>query len=287
VATSTQPPIGPVPSPWKFTVARVSRGLLGVIFLVAAVLKAINPAGFASQIESYGWLPSSLIYPSALAFVTLEFLLGAALLVNFMPRLASAGMGALLVLFTVVLTEAWYNGKVVDCGCFGADSGMGPGEGALRDLAFLALLVPTFLWGARASRAGWRMAAVAVTVLLGLGLTLAAPSLPQAWLTDLAPGADVVALEIDALVPDQGTALVAFLDLEGELSLQAMEPLNNLTMEMLEMEVLALAAAGPEARFVFGIEHAALFPVEEIGSGTLGSLARRVVPAADRAEQQP
>jgi len=276
VTNDTQPPIGARSAGWKLLAARVLRGVLGLIFLVAAALKAIHPAGFAAQIESYGWLPASFIYPSALFFITLELLLGAALLVNVMPRLATAGTGALLVVFTVVLTEAWYNGKVVDCGCFGADSGVGPGEGALRDLAFLALLVPTFLWGARATRAGWRVGAVAATALLGFGLTLAAPSLPQRWLTDLVPGADVVALEMDALVPDQGMALVVLLDLEAESSQQAVEPLNELMMEFLDVEVLSLAAAGPDERFVFGIEHGALFPVEEIGAGTLGNLARRL-----------
>ncbi|TDI14048.1 MAG: hypothetical protein E2P04_01750 [Acidobacteria bacterium] len=275
MTNSTQPP-GPSPPGWKLLLARVLRGLLGLLFLVAAALKAIHPTAFAAQIESYGWLPGSLTYPSALFFITLEFLLGAALLLNVLPRLATAGTGALLVGFTVVLMEAWYNGKVVDCGCFGVDAGLGPGGGVLRDLAFLALLVPTFLWGARASRAGWRVGAVVATVLLGLGLTLAAPSLPQGWLTDLVPGADLVALEMEVLVPDQGAVLVVLLDLEAEPSRQAIEPLNDLTMDLLEVEVLSFAAAGPDERFVFGIEHGALFPVDEIGEGTLGNLARRL-----------
>lgn len=272
----TQPSIDAGTPDWKVLVARVLRGVLGLIFLVAAALKAIHPSGFAAQIESYGWLPGRLIYPSVLFFITLEFLLGAALLVNVLPRLATAATGALLVVFTVVLIEAWYNGKLVDCGCFGVDSGLGPGGGALRDLGFLALLVPTFLWGARGRRAGWRVGAVAATAMLGLGLTLAAPVLPQEWFTELVPGADVVALEMDVLVPEQGAILVVLLDLEGESSRKAMEPLNELTMDLLEVEVLSFAAAGPDERFVFGIEHGALFPVEEIGEGILGNLARRL-----------
>ena len=86
----------------------------------------------------------------------------------------------------------------------------------------------------------------------------------------------MVALEMDVLVPDQGAVLVVLLDLEAEPSQQAIEPLNDLTMDLLEVEVLSFAAAGPDERFVFGIEHGALFPVEEIGEGALGNLARRL-----------
>jgi uncharacterized membrane protein YphA (DoxX/SURF4 family) len=269
----TKPPA----SRWKLMIARLGRGLLGLIFLVAASLKAVNPAGFSTQIESYGWLPASWIYPSALFFITVEFLLGMALVVNLLPRLASLGTGLLLLAFMVVLVEAWYNGKVVDCGCFGANSGVGPGAGALRDLGFLALLVPTFLWGASPSRGQWRVSVVAVSVLLGLSLSLAAPSLPlDGLLTRLSPGATLVELEMEALVPEQGAILVALLDLEGEASQAAVASLNDLTMEFLDAEVLSFAAAGADERFVFGIEHGALFPVEEIGNGTLGQMARRL-----------
>jgi uncharacterized membrane protein YphA (DoxX/SURF4 family) len=277
VTNKAQPPASAPPGRWRLWTARAGRAALGLIFLVAASLKAIDPAGFAAQIEAYGWLPGDWIHQAAIFFIVIEFLLGAALVVDVLPRLASAGMGTLLVLFLVVLTEAWYNGKTVDCGCFGGQSGVGPGEGAIRDVGFLALLVPTLLWGARPTGARWRAGVVAATVVVGLGLTLAAPSLPlDGLLTKLSLGADLEALELDALVPEQGAVFVALLDLEGESSRQVVPALNDLALDVMEADMLAFAAAGPEPRFLFGMEQGAGFPVEEIGSGTLGSLARKL-----------
>jgi uncharacterized membrane protein YphA (DoxX/SURF4 family) len=277
VTHGAQPPAAGRPSAWQLTVARIGRALVGLVFLVAAVGKAMDPVGFGSQIDAYGWLPGAWTYPAAIFFIAVEFLLAAALLVDFRPRLAAAMMLPLVLVFLVVLTEAWYNERAVDCGCFGELASFGPGQEALADVGYLILLLPTFLWGARPVRAGWRLGTVAAVAVLGLGFTLAAPRLPlDDLLTRLTPGADVAALGMEALVPEQGAVLIGLLDLEAEPSVRAVPGLNDLALEVLETQVLAFAAAGPEERFLFSMEHAAGFPLEEVGATTLGEMARRL-----------
>ncbi len=273
------PPAIAGPGRWKIGIARLGRILVAAVFLLAAGPKALDPESFAAQIGTFDWLPAAWNQPAAIFFVTLEFLLAAALLVDFRPRLASVGTTALLLVFLVVLTEAWYNGNIVDCGCFGDLSSAGPGTAAWRDVGFLALLVPTFFWGARPRPGRWKPGVVAGSVLLGAGLSFAAPSLPlDDLLTKLVPGADLEAMGMDALVPEVGPVLVALLDLETEAGQEVVAVLNDMTLDFLEVgvDVMGLAAADPDVRFVFTMEHSVGFRLEEIGAGTLDSLARRL-----------
>ena len=50
--------------------------------LVAGGVKALNPAGFARQIDAYQWLPTQTTGTAALLLVVVELLLGAALLLQ-------------------------------------------------------------------------------------------------------------------------------------------------------------------------------------------------------------
>lgn len=267
----------PTRSPWYPRAARAGRLVVGAIFLFAGVAKALHPSGFATQIDSYGWIPTEWTYAAAVGFIAVELVLGSALIFDVLPRASAAGVAALLGLFIVVLFDAWFNERQVDCGCFGNLAQRGPGQALGEDIGMLVLLVPTFLWRGVPHRAHWRMATVAAISVLGLGLTVAAPSLPlDGLLTALVPEADLEQLGMDALVPEQGAVLVALLDIQDETSWQSVEALNGLAVEVLEVEIMALAAAGPEDRAAFGWEAGSGFPVEEIGASTMNSLARRL-----------
>ena len=66
------------------------------------------------------------------------------------------------------------------------------------------------------------------------------------------------------------------LDLEDPESVGTVPGLNDLAMEVLEVEVMAFAAADPEARATFGWEQGAGFPVEEVGAASVEAMARRL-----------
>lgn len=177
--------------------------LLGLVLLVAAGLKALDPDAFAEEIVRQGvgfGLPARA---AALGALALEAGLGALLLFNLRrtPVLIAA---TLLVAFFLFLTgrAAWRaaHGVVDDsgsCGCFGALVERTPGEAFAQDLM---LLVPALAlaWlgrpGARravALRGGAALALAAGTA----GFAFAAPGLPlDDRATRLKPGVELASL---------------------------------------------------------------------------------------------
>lgn len=263
-------------APWLRWGAGAGRWIVGGIFLFAGGIKALDPEGFARQIDAYGWVPATLLHPAALLLITLEVLLGAALLVGLRPAIAAWGTAVLLLLFIGVSGEAWWSGRQIECGCFGGALERTPAQVVLEDLLMLAALAPTF-WGAGgpAPARWWRRVVPVGIAFAALGLAIAAPGLPlDGLVTDLKPGRDVAALGLDTLVPEQGAVLMALLELGQEPSRAAVPALNDVAVEIPECQVLGLAAAGPEERALFGWTEGAGFPVDEVGASTVDSLAR-------------
>jgi uncharacterized membrane protein YphA (DoxX/SURF4 family) len=262
--------------PWLRRAAWLGRLAVGAVLLLAGGIKALDPVGFSLEIDAYGWLPEGLTHPAAIFFIAVELLLGAALVLQARPRLAAWGTAALLLLFVGVLGEAWAAGRQLPgCGCFGGLVERTPGQALVEDLLLLAALVPTLLCGRLPEGAPWRAAVAAGLSAAGLGLAVAAPSLPlDDLVTDLRPGQAVAKIGLDALVPEKGAVLMALLDLDGAPSQAAVPALNEVARSLPEVTVTGLAAADPEARALFGWTHGAGFPVDEIGAGTVRSLAR-------------
>jgi uncharacterized membrane protein YphA (DoxX/SURF4 family) len=262
-------------TPWLRWGAGVGRWIVGGIFLFAGGIKALDPQGFARQIDAYGWVPAALLHPAALLLITVEVLLGAALLVGPRPGIAAWGTGVLLLLFIGVSGEAWWSGRQIECGCFGGALERTPAQVVLEDLLMLAALVPTFWAPGRPVRARWRRVVPVGTAAAVLAVAIAAPGLPlDGLVTGLKPGRDVAALGLDTLVPEQGAVLMALLELGQEPSRAAVPALNDVAVEIPECQVLGLAAAGPEERALFGWTEGAGFPVDEVGASTVDSLAR-------------
>ncbi|NOX85529.1 MAG: DoxX family protein [Chlorobi bacterium] len=102
----------------------IIRIVLGVVFIFSSFVKGIDPLGTAYRVEdyldAYGWYS---LYHFALAIsillITVEFLLGFALVFKIRAKMAAIGALLLMVFFTIVTYfDALYN-MVPDCGCFG------------------------------------------------------------------------------------------------------------------------------------------------------------------------
>lgn len=102
----------------------ISRILFGVVFIFSGFVKAIDPLGSVYKFQDYflafnaEWLfPTAL--PMAILLSSLEFLIGAAVLLGLKMRYSAWG-GLLFMLFFTPLTLyiAIFN-PVSDCGCFG------------------------------------------------------------------------------------------------------------------------------------------------------------------------
>lgn len=92
---------------------------VGGVFVYAGVLKAADPARFASDIENYHILPWALGVRMAFYLPWLEILCGLALIVRRIDRGAAVVLTGLMLTFIGATIAAKARGIDITCGCFG------------------------------------------------------------------------------------------------------------------------------------------------------------------------
>lgn len=120
----------------------VSRFILGMVFVVAAVAKVSRPEAFASSIEAYEMTPVAVVNLLAIVLPWLELMCGLFLIGGVYVRPGAALLGGLLLLFIVAISVAILRGLNINCGCFGGTGGSPVGWN--RVLEDVALLVPVW-----------------------------------------------------------------------------------------------------------------------------------------------
>jgi hypothetical protein len=200
----------------KEWVGRLAAVVLGVVLLLAAYAKAVDPRLFALQLAELLPVPASLAFPLAILIIGFEAGLGAALVRGWRHPVVLAATTATFIVFLGVVTWQLFRPSEVagGCGCFGQLLERTPQQALYEDVAFV--LLTGLAWvgsGARAHtpRWGWTAFAAAASV----ALAVSAPSLPlDDHATALAPGVPVSATQLDAIVPElrTGRHLVLLLD---------------------------------------------------------------------------
>lgn len=124
------------------------RLLLGGLFLYAGALKALDVTAFAGAVANYRILPYHWNYLVAATLPQIELLAGLLLVVNRRVRPAALVLGALTVVFMIVLGSVLLRGLDIDCGCFnpGGTDGTSAGAALLRDAGILVLAGVVY-WG--------------------------------------------------------------------------------------------------------------------------------------------
>ncbi len=125
----------------------LARMALGGVFLVAGILKVLDPGSLLAATETYQIIPYHWSYWLALYLPWVEVLAGLGILL----RKAYPGslflVTALLVVFLIALIQAWARGLNIICGCFSQASAESTGRYVYyvaRDLSLLGLA--GFLW---------------------------------------------------------------------------------------------------------------------------------------------
>jgi uncharacterized membrane protein YphA (DoxX/SURF4 family) len=98
----------------------VSRLVLGVIFALAGLAKLGLPFAMAESIRAYEMgLPPFLVDFMANVLPPIELGVGIWLLMGLFTRFSAGITAALMVVFTIAVTQAWVRGLDINCGCFG------------------------------------------------------------------------------------------------------------------------------------------------------------------------
>src|ERR1700716_3316213 len=130
------------------------RGLLSLIFLVAAVGKFADLPGSRRAVRGFG-MPESLADSIGTALPAVELAIGLALLFSRTAWWGAVGAAALLTCFVLAIGANLLRGKTPDCHCFGQlhSAPAGP-KTLIRNLVLAALAVLVVARGAQNAGAG-------------------------------------------------------------------------------------------------------------------------------------
>lgn len=119
------------------------RLALAAFFILAGILKILDPKAMIAAIETYQVLPYTLSFLLAFFLPWVEVIAGAGVLFKKLYHGSLIWIGGLLVLFVIALAQGWFRGLDVTCGCFGGADHENQTNYAwliLRDLLLLGLV---------------------------------------------------------------------------------------------------------------------------------------------------
>ena len=132
----------------------ISRTLVGVLFIFSGLVKAIDPLGLAYKMQEFFevWAGSGILKGimlwldgHALLFsiimITLEVVLGVALLLGWRIKHVCWSLLLLMLFFTFLTSYVLFSGKIRACGCFGDCIPLTPIQTFTKDIILLSLVV--------------------------------------------------------------------------------------------------------------------------------------------------
>ena len=102
---------------YHYFIITISRLFLGFIFIYFSYDKIIDPHLFLKMVRNYDILPFSLESIGALVLPILEFLIGILLILGIFINASINISISLLILFILMIGQAYLRGKSIDCGC--------------------------------------------------------------------------------------------------------------------------------------------------------------------------
>ena len=252
-------------SRWLSVLGSLSGIALGLLFVVAALIKSADPALFASQISGYELTPESWSSFLAYFLILLELVLGASVILQVSPRIGTTALILVLLFFIGATAIAWSQGNVKQCGCFGRASSRGPLGVILEDTLFIVLGIAALRWGKPLPGLRKRWIAFLLLVPALVALPWIGPRLPvDRWVTPIGPGADLSNIAIDGLKKpvQEGRVLLAMYGQDCPACVESLPLLDEVAREEKEkVQVVAVLAGDQRAARAFRIEHVPSFPI--------------------------
>lgn len=146
MTTDARAALAPASAGIRPIVIRLARIAIGVVFLVAAYGKIMDPASFAIQIKNFRMAPAGSENLLAMVIPWVEMVAAVALVAGIKPRAGAAIALAMMVFFTFAVGLAWGRGLNIDCGCFGTLGGAAVGmKKFLENVGLTVLALIAFL----------------------------------------------------------------------------------------------------------------------------------------------
>jgi hypothetical protein len=269
--------------------------VLGAVFLIGAVSKAVDPLAFREQIHVEGldaFLPGGWVVLIALA---LEFGLGTALVLGIRRLWILVPSAFLVVLFIGITGRSYWNyahgivDESVSCGCFGNLVDRTPAEAFWQDLLLMVpALVVAFLGRPKVSFPVARAAAAALVTIAGVAFSTLAPRLPLDDIAtrlkpgkaveDICAGNDEHRVCLENVVPEllEGDHVVIIADLTSPQFGEAVTTLNQYHLGGNGPLLWVLSSSTPEESHRFFWQFAPTFQPRDAPRALLRSLYRKL-----------
>lgn len=132
----------------------IARIIVGVLFVFSGLVKAIDPLGLTYKMQEFFevWGREGYITPLmnwmynrsfvfSIIMITLEVVLGVALLTGFYKKLTLRMLLGLMIFFTFLTSYVLFSGKIATCGCFGDCIPLTPIQTFTKDIILLLLII--------------------------------------------------------------------------------------------------------------------------------------------------
>jgi len=159
-------------------IAYLATFIVGSVFLVTGVVKALSSQKFIEHIYQYQIFPPQIAQQVATVFIGIECALGTALILHAFPGYLVPVTGILLVLLSTITLWSTSTGRTEDCGCYGGLAVITPTQSILLNLGYISLMGLAYYYPvANHETAQWQW--IATLVLFVLGVVLAQQSQSQ------------------------------------------------------------------------------------------------------------
>ena len=148
--------------------------LLGLVFIVSAVLKVLGMDQFELYIYSYHFFSLNFSFIVARLAVILELVLGIGLISHTLHKLYWWGSMAMLVGYTLLLWYALHLGRTDSCHCFGDYLQLDPKQSLVKNGVLMLLLLAIYKMESRETSFRWLLLSLAV-MASAIGVFVASP----------------------------------------------------------------------------------------------------------------
>lgn len=136
----------------KQRLAHILKFLLGVVFIVSAILKIADMDRFEIYVYSYHFFSLNFSFLVARAAIIIELVLGMGLVINCFHKLMWWGSVLMLLGYTGLLVYALILGRTDNCHCFGDYLQFNPWQSIIKNAVLLVLFALIYRVNPRRSK---------------------------------------------------------------------------------------------------------------------------------------
>ena len=123
-----------------YSISIISSLVVGSVFLVTGVIKALAPMTFIIHIRKLQLFSQKVNLAGAIAFTILECVLGIALILRLFPQWVFPGTIVLLLVLSGLTYWSTSTKRTNDCGCYNGLIDISPNQSLLLNILYIALI---------------------------------------------------------------------------------------------------------------------------------------------------